>query len=115
MLKRALVIGATNPDAHFATTLHDLAAIYQIGGKLAKAKPLYEQALRHDCGESLSPKLALVRQAELLEDRDESGLFAIAIVRALIAHVREDAVTLGVRFLQPQQRFVFVAQTGVNG
>ena len=46
LLKRALVIGATNPDAHFATTLHDLAAIYQVEGKLAKANPLYEQALR---------------------------------------------------------------------
>lgn len=46
LLKRALVIGATNPDAHFATTLHDLAAIYQVEGKLAKADPLYQQALQ---------------------------------------------------------------------
>ena len=46
LLERALAVGATNPDGHYATALHDLAAVYQVQGNLKKANPLYEQALR---------------------------------------------------------------------
>ena len=45
LLKRAITLGARNPDAHHATTLHDLGAVYQTLGRPSEAVPLYEQAL----------------------------------------------------------------------
>ena len=46
LLQRALAVGAANPDGHYATTLHDLAAVYQVQGSSAKANSLYEKSLR---------------------------------------------------------------------
>ena len=45
LLKRAGSLGARNPDAHHATTLHDLGAVYQVLGRPAEAMPLYAQAI----------------------------------------------------------------------
>jgi len=45
LLRRAGILGARNPDAHRATTLHDLGAVYQTLGRPLEALPLYEQAL----------------------------------------------------------------------
>ena len=45
LLKRAGKLGERNPGAHYATTLHDLGAVYQVLGRPADAMPLYARAI----------------------------------------------------------------------
>jgi tetratricopeptide (TPR) repeat protein len=45
-LKRAIRLGSQDGGAHYATSLHNLAALYQLKGQLDRAEKLYQRALR---------------------------------------------------------------------
>jgi tetratricopeptide (TPR) repeat protein len=46
LLKRAVRLGSRDAGAHYATSLHNLGAVYHLTGRLDRAAKLYDQALR---------------------------------------------------------------------
>jgi tetratricopeptide (TPR) repeat protein len=46
VLKQAIRLGSHDAGAHYATSLHNLGAVYHLRGKLDRAAELYDRALR---------------------------------------------------------------------